>query len=201
MDIRKKIITYFSIGVIAIALVSFGMAKWLEQPAGIPIDLTTPTDPPELLPEQSFNSEVFTMDEGYSFDLLTGWKLASNDPSLQVNRYRFEKDFDSKSVLVFSFYKKDSVADLDQLQEVRYGSAVLQESTDMTINERPARRVTAGFDIGGTGSDILFDVSDTELLSIQGVHAPNGEAGIRTAQQIDYMQQSVKWDQPNSTRE
>ena len=154
-------------------------------------------EPPSLLPEQEFDTEAYRLeDEGITFELIDGWELEHHKPEQQVDRYRFKKITDPKTVLTFSFYDKvdNNPQTFDDLMERRYGAAYLNKVEDTQIGDLPAKRVYIGLMEETTGADVLIELNDNTFLSIYGLHVPSGEVGILTAQQIDYMQQSVKVD-------
>lgn len=196
MTLQAKIITWIIVVILLIGGISYGVASYVSKTTSsqpiIPTEV--PADKPVSI-IQDFDSSPFTLDEGISFDLIDGWKLVSTDSERRVDRYRFERENDPTSILTFSFYSKDDVNDFDALVERRYGGAFLDENGFTEVNGLKAKRVSLRMLETGTGADYLIDLNEKEFISVYGIYQPEGEGSITLAEQLDYMQQSVMYNQ------
>jgi len=171
----------------ALFVVPYALTKYL-----FPSETQSPPvvkEAPPLKEPVTVQSSPFTLDEGYGFDLADGWELKSHNPDQNVDRYRFEKPGQT-GIFTFSFY--EGLDSFEKVVKRRYGDAFISKIEDFKIGNWDAQRISSGFDVTGSSSDVVVKIDDNHFLSLYGIYNPDGEEGAFLIQEIDFMQRSLK---------
>lgn len=187
--------------ILLILLLLIGGAIWGGNYLGSKTDPTPlPTEKPEDLPitgPVKFETTAFNFEDRFTIDLVKGWELVSEQPDQRVDRYRFEKENGTTSgILTLSFYDAGDITTFDQLVERRYGGAYLDQTEDLEIDGKQAKRIVASFLGNGAGvrqgADLLIEIEEGYFISVNGLHYKEGEDAALMLSQIDFMQTSFR---------